>query len=86
MQIEVIEVYAPYIVIVIYAIVTMRIFARIEDLKKLETDLMKYAMEHFVTKDTYADNHKALQDQMLQIHQDVSDVKNLLIGVLNKRE
>lgn len=84
MQQEIIE-YSPYILIVIMTIVSLKIFARTEDLSKLKAELMTYAAEHFVNKDTYSDNHKALQDQMLQIHQDISDVKNMLIRIVNER-
>ena len=45
---------------------------------------MTYAMEHFVTRDTYNLNHKALQDNLAQIRQDISDVRNLLINLSNK--
>lgn len=44
---------------------------------------MTYMAENFVREENYRDNHKALQDQMAQIHNDVSDVKNLLIGIIN---
>ena len=77
--------YAPYVLFVITSLISLKIFARTEELSKLKADLMTYAAEHFVSKDTYSDNHKALQDQMLQIHQDVSDVKNILIGIVNNR-
>lgn len=96
---ENIQTYAPYVVAVILAILSLKIFARTEDVIKLEVklqeteteirnlkaELVTYASENFVSKDTYSDNHKALQDQMLQIHQDVSDVKNILIGIVNDR-
>jgi len=81
-----ITIYAPYAVMTLTFLIQLRIFARTEELKKLESYLMTYAMEHFVTKDMYADNHKALQNQMLQIHHDISEVKNMLISMIRSRE
>ena len=75
--------YAPFALCVINLLLCLRIFARAEDLNNLKAELMTYGMEHFITKDLYSDNHKALQDQMLQIHSDISDVKNLLISSIN---
>ena len=77
--------YAPYIFIIISILVNLKIFARTDEIKELKAEVMTYAVEHFVTKDTYSSNHKALQDQMLQIHQDISDVKNILIGIVNSK-
>lgn len=76
-------IYAPYAVYVILTLINLKIFARTEDLKGLKAELMTYASEHFVSREVYSDNHKALQDQMLQIHTDVSDVKNILIGIVS---
>lgn len=96
---ENIQLYGPYVLAVILILLSLKIFARTEDVVQLEVkvqeteteirnlkaELVTYASENFVSKDTYSDNHKALQDQMLQIHQDISDVKNLLIGIVNDR-
>lgn len=76
---------APAALYIITLIIQLKIFARVDELAALKAELITYAAEHFVKQDTYQDNHKALQDQMLQIHQDVSDVKNLLIGIINNR-
>ncbi len=75
--------YAPFALFVINLLLCLRIFARTEDMNNLKAELITYGMEHFITKDMYSDNHKALQDQMLQIHSDISDVKNLLISSIN---
>lgn len=75
--------YGPCAAFVITSLINLKIFARSEDLSKLKAELMAYTSEHFVNRETYSDNHKALQDQMLQIHQDVSDVKNILISIVN---
>ena len=76
---------APAALYIITLIIQLKIFARVDELATLKAELITYATEHFVKQDTYQDNHKALQNQMLQIHQDVSDVKDLLIGIINNR-
>lgn len=76
-------IYAPCVLVAISVLINLKLFARYDEITALEAKLMTYASEHFVGKDTYSSNHKALQDQMLQIHQDVSDVKNILIGIVN---
>lgn len=77
-------IFAPCAVFVIVLLIQLNIFARTSELKAIETKLMTYAMEHFVTRDTYNLNHKALQDNLSQIRQDISDVRNLLITLTNK--
>jgi len=77
-------IYAPCVLYVITTLIQLKVFARTDELATLRAELIAYATEHFVKQETYQDNHKALQDQMLQIHQDVSDVKNLLIGIINQ--
>lgn len=82
-KVEELSLYAPLAVYVITLLIQLKIFAREEELTKLEAKLMTYMAENFVREENYRDNHKALQDQMAQIHNDVSDVKNLLIGIIN---
>lgn len=71
---------------VINTIIGLKIFARTEELNKLEAQLMKYAMEHFLSKDTYNLNHQFLQEQIVDIRKDISDVKDLLIKVISRGE
>lgn len=71
---------------VINTIIGLKIFARTEELNKLEAQLMKYAMEHFLSKDTYNLNHSFLQEQIVDIRKDISDVKDLLIKVISRGE
>jgi uncharacterized membrane protein len=78
---ENIIVYAPYAVFVVIFLIQINIFARTSDVKAIEAKLMTYAMEHFVTQSTYNLNHKALQENLTQIRQDISDVRNLLINI-----
>lgn len=82
-KMEELNIYAPLAVYIITLLIQLKIFARAEELTKLEAKLMTYMAENFVREENYRDNHKALQGQMAQIHQDVSDVKNLLIGIIN---
>lgn len=76
-------IFAPCALFIITTLIQLKIFARTEELTALKAELITYAAEHFVKQDTYQDNHKALQNQMLQIHKDISDVKNILIGIVN---
>lgn len=78
-------VYAPCALFVITTLVQLKIFARAEELTKLEARMTKYINDNFVRRDTYTENHKSLQEQISQIHQDVSDVKNLLISIVNNQ-
>lgn len=84
--------YTPYALFIIAIILNLKIFARAEEVRTLEVqikdlkaELMTYAGEHFVSRDTYSDNHKALQSDILQIRNDTADVKNLLISIINER-
>lgn len=78
-------VYAPCALFVITTLIQIKVFARSEDLTKQEAKMTKYINDHFVRRDTYTENHKSLQEQISQIHQDVSDVKNLLISIVNNQ-
>lgn len=78
-------VYAPCALFVITTLIQIKIFARSEDLTRLDAKTTKYINDNFVRRDTYTENHKSLQEQISQIHQDVSDVKNLLIGIVNNQ-
>lgn len=96
---ENIQLYAPYVLVGILTLLSLKIFARTEDMVKLEVklqeaetktqnlkaELVTYASENFVNKDTYSDNHKALQSDILQMRNDIADVKNLLISIINER-
>ena len=82
---EYLQVYAPYALFILNFLLALKLFARTDELEKLKSELMKYSMEHFVTKDIYADNHRALQEQISQMRQDVSDVKNLIISDISNR-
>lgn len=76
-------IYGPCALFVITTLISVKIFARSEDLLKLKAELLEYMNNNFVKESIYADNHKALQQDIAQMRQDVSDVKNLLIGIIN---
>lgn len=76
-------IFGPCALFIITTIVQLKIFARSEGLTKLEARMTQYVNDNFTRIQTYSDNHKALQEQISQIHQDVSDVKNLLISIIN---
>ncbi len=78
-------IYAPCALFALTTLINLKIFARTDELSKLKAELMTYASEHFITKDTYSDNHKALQSDILQMRHDIADVKNLLISIINER-
>ncbi len=62
----------------------LNIFARNSEVKSLEAKIMELLAKNYLLKDTYADNHKALQEQMLQLQHDISDVKSLLITAVTE--
>ncbi len=76
-------IFAPCVLFVITTLIQMRVFARTEDLTKLEARMITYINDNFVKESIYTDNHKALQADITQMRQDISDVKNLLIGIIN---
>lgn len=76
-------IYAPCALFIITTLIQLKIFARNDELTKVEARMTKYINDNFVRREVYSDNHKALQEQISQIHQDVSDVKNLLISIIN---
>ncbi len=76
-------IFAPCVLFVITTLIQMKIFARNDEVTKLEARMTKYINDNFVRRDTYTENHNSLQEQISQIHRDVSDVKNLLISIIN---
>lgn len=62
----------------------LNIFARSDDLSKLETKIMKHTAENFVNYKIYHDNHISLETRITQIDNNVQEVKNLLISFIGK--
>ena len=75
---EIIE-FAPIILVTIMFFVSYKIFATPQQLSTLKSELIEYMSEHYVSDKTYRENHRNLQEQLSLIHQDINDVKNLLI-------
>ncbi len=78
--------YAPIILVVIGFAAAYKVFVTPGQLSELKTQLIEYIAEHYVSDKTYRENHRNLQEQLALIHQDINDVKNLLIqkGVGNE--
>ena len=81
---EIYIVYGACALYVINTIIGLKIFARTEELNKLEASLTRYVMENFLSKDIYNLNHKYLQEQIVDMRKDISDMKDLLIKVVTK--
>ena len=71
--------YAPIILVVIGFATAYKVFVTPGQLSELKTQLIEYIAEHYVSDKTYRENHRNLQEQLSLIHQDINDVKNLLI-------
>lgn len=77
-------IFAPCALFVITLIVQLNIFARADDLSKLETKIMKHANENFINYKIYHDNHISLETRITQMDSNVQEVKNLLISFIGK--
>ena len=84
MDINHIILYGTTALAVLHIIMGLNIFARNGEIKSLEAKIMETLAKNYLSKDTYADNHKALQEQMLQLQHDISDVKSLLITAVTE--
>ncbi len=71
--------FAPYITIFIIFCVQCNIFLTPAKFQEEKALFFQYIAEHYVSDKTYRENHKALQDQLSQIHSDINEVKNILI-------
>ena len=73
------EIFAPYIIMVIVFAIQYKIFMTPADFQKEKANFIEYIATNYVSDKTYRDNHKDLQKQLSQIHQDINDVKKILI-------
>ena len=71
--------YAPIIIVVMGFFVAYKVFVTPEQLSAMKSELIEYIAEHYVSDKTYRENHRNLQEQLSLIHQDINDVKNLVI-------
>ncbi len=82
--------FAPYIIIILTFALSYKIFMTPADFQKEKAEFMKYIAEHYVSNQTYRDNHNTLNDQLIElgrktdlrldrIDEKIDDIKNLLI-------
>lgn len=76
---------APYLVIAIAFFIQYKIFVTPNQLAEFKTDLVEYIANHYVSDKTYRDNHNSLETRMDNIAKDVSDVKTLLISIVQNK-
>lgn len=84
-KMESLVIYAPYIIMFIVFCIQYKIFMTPADFQKEKASFIQYISEHYVSDNTYRSNHESLQKQVTQIHQDVSEVKTLLISIVNNQ-
>lgn len=80
-----IQVFAPYAVYIITLVVSLKIFARTDELAIMKSELLQYVNTNFVKDNTYNADHEALRAEIAQLRQDISEVKTLLIGLSSSR-
>ena len=71
--------YAPFVVVAMGFFIAYKVFVTPNQLMEMKSSLIEYIAEHYVSDKTYRENHRNLQEQLSLIHQDINDVKNLLI-------
>lgn len=70
---------SPYLVIIVGWMIQNNIFMTPADFQKERADFIQWIAEHYVSDKTYRENHKALQQELHDMRQDLSDIKNILI-------
>lgn len=80
-----ISTFAPYVLYVITVLISIKVFARSDELPLMKAELLQYINENFVKENTYNANHEALQSEISQIRQDISEMKTLLINLSGNR-
>lgn len=71
-------------VYVITLLLQIKIFARTDEVKNLEIQLIKYVNDNFVQNKIYMDNQNEMRKQLSQVHADINDVKQILISMVKK--
>lgn len=72
-------------VYVITLLLQIKIFARTDEVKNLEIQLIKYVNDNFVQNKIYMDNQNEMRKQLSQVHADINDVKEILISMVKKQ-
>lgn len=78
-MLEIIHNYGSQIVLLIIIGLQYKVFMTPADFQKERADLIKYIADNYVSDKTYRENQRNLQEQLSLIHQDINDVKNLLM-------
>lgn len=76
--------YAPIIIVIIGFFLQYKIFVTPEQITNLKSNLIEYIAEHYVSERTYRDNNLSLENRIDRIDKNVNDVKNLLIGIVQR--
>lgn len=71
-------------VYVITLLLQIKIFARTDEVKNLEIQLIKYVNDNFVQNKIYMDNQNEMRKQLSQVHADINDIKEILISMVKK--
>lgn len=72
-------------VYVITLLLQIKIFARTDEVKNLEIQLIKYVNDNFVQNKIYMDNQNEMRKQLSQVHADINDIKQILISMVKKQ-
>lgn len=72
-------------VYVITLLLQIKIFARTDEVKNLEIQLIKYVNDNFVQNKIYMDNQNEMRKQLSQVHADINDIKEILISMVKKQ-
>lgn len=72
-------------VYVITLLLQIKIFARTDEVKNLEIQLIKYINDNFVQNKIYMDNQNEMRKQLSQVHADINDIKEILISMVKKQ-
>lgn len=70
---------------VITLLLQIKIFARTDEVKNLEIQLIKYVNDNFVQNKIYMDNQNEMRKQLSQVHADINDIKEILISMVKKQ-
>lgn len=71
--------YGMPIVTLILVACQYKIFMTPAEFQKERADFIQWVSEHYVSDKTYRENHKALQQEIHDMRQDLCDIKNILI-------
>lgn len=72
-------------VYVLTLLLQIKIFARTDEVKNLEIQLIKYVNDNFVQNKIYMDNQNEMRKQLSQVHADINDIKEILISMVKKQ-